>query len=156
MTSMLPTYKNGYLFKANFKKYKHLQNVPFTGLAALLLLGFLTGNLFGTILDKIRTLFYWDIIIIFFLVIFFEFVSYAAYHKQKPNVFFLGTYKTGHQVATSADKPIYTNFFFKLGFGDINHFIQDVVRTAQFWKFANFFKIGIMIGFFVDAFKVGS
>lgn len=28
--------------------------------------------------------------------------------------------------------------------------------NKSIWRFANFFKIGLMIGFFIDAFKVGS
>ena len=35
-------------------------------------------------------------------------------------------------------------------------FRTDQNKMKRFWKFFNFFKIGLMVGFFVDAFKVGS
>ena len=34
--------------------------------------------------------------------------------------------------------------------------IHPQVVNRRIWQFANFFKIGVMIGFFIDAFKVGS
>ena len=32
----------------------------------------------------------------------------------------------------------------------------SLMRSALVWKMCNFFKIGLMLGFFIDAFKVGS
>ena len=34
--------------------------------------------------------------------------------------------------------------------------IYPGIINKTIWRFANFFKIGLMIGFFIDAFKVGS
>ena len=34
--------------------------------------------------------------------------------------------------------------------------LHPQVIKRSFWKLFNFFKIGLMVGFFVDAFKVGS
>lgn len=34
--------------------------------------------------------------------------------------------------------------------------IHPKIIKRHFWKYFNFFKIGLMVGFFVDAFKVGS
>ena len=49
------------------------------------------------------------------------------------------------------------NRFFKV-FQKISYFIYGFEKKQnQFvWKSLNFFKIGIMFGFFIDAFKVGS
>ena len=34
--------------------------------------------------------------------------------------------------------------------------LHPKIINKAFWKWFNFFKIGVMVGFFVDAFKVGS
>lgn len=34
--------------------------------------------------------------------------------------------------------------------------LHPQIIKRSFWKLFNFFKIGLMVGFFVDAFKVGS
>ena len=95
----------------------------FPSILALLLLGFLVGNVFGTFLNTLRFFFIWDGFIIFILIGVLEILSYTAYHAKNRSFIFLISPK--------------------------------IVRNA-FWQFINFFKIGLMIGFFVDAFKVGS
>jgi len=87
----------------------------FPSMLALLLLGFLVGNVFGTFLNTLRFFFLWDIFIIFVLIGLLEILNYNVYQAKNRLVF----------------KKIVVQFL-------------------------NFFKIGLMIGFFVDAFKVGS
>ena len=82
---------------------------------ALLLLGFLVGNVFGTFLNTLRLFFIWDGFIIVILIGLLELLNSIVYHAKKSIVF-----------------------------------SQVVIQ------FINFFKIGLMIGVFVDAFKVGS
>jgi hypothetical protein len=77
-----------------------------------LFLGFLTGNLFGTLLSTIRTFGLWDGIIILSLLGFLEFLGKLVYKSRK--------------------------------------------NSVKFWKFLNSWKIGIFLGFFIEAFKVGS
>ncbi len=149
-----------------WKNYRHLRNLKFTSLSSFLLLGFLTGNLFGTILGKIRELFYWDGFIIFFLIIFFEVVSYAAYSKHTKRLSFLKFVANINQIDSLkssrdvCDAPTGQSHVYKTTFNAPTYkskiCTQRQILHVNFWKFANFFKIGIMIGFFVDAFKVGS
>ena len=82
---------------------------------SILLLGFLSGNLFGTLLSFVRKFIIWDGFIIATFIIIIEGTSYLSYRPR---------------------------------------------RFKSFSRFSikafNFFKVGLMIGFFVDAFKVGS
>ena len=95
---------------------RYLQN-NLIFLLFVLLVGFLSGNLFGTVLTFIRGFIIWDGFIIATLLIVIEFTSYISY------------------------KPRHSKYF----------------RASYFTlKAINFFKVGFMIGFFVDAFKVGS
>ncbi len=94
---------------------------------ALLLIGFVIGNSFGSILDVIRQINAspsWDGLLIICFLFVFEIVSYAVYHARD-RTFFL-------------------------------FLIHPQIIKKRVWEFANFFKIGVMIGFFIDAFKVGS
>lgn len=77
-----------------------------------LFLGFLTGNLFGTLLATIRTFGLWDGMIILSLLGFLEFLGKLIYKTRK--------------------------------------------NSIKFWKLLNAWKIGILLGFFIEAFKVGS
>jgi hypothetical protein len=95
----------------------------FPTMVALLLFGFLVGNIFGTFLNTLRFFFIWDGFIIFILIGLLEIVNYTVYR-----VIHYGDYSAKNRVLSQ----------------------KIMVR------FINFFKIGLMIGFFVDAFKVGS
>lgn len=118
-----------FIFKQSLKtKTLYLENRS-TGVLVLLLLGFLTGNLFSTVLNKIRVFIVWDALILAFLILFMETVSYARYTPLHRNVLL-------HQ---TKDKVM---LFLK--------------PSKSFINLANLFKIGLLIGFFVDAFKVGS
>lgn len=109
----------------------------FTGLLCLLFIGFLIGNLFGTFLNLIREFLVWDGLIGIFLVAVMEIFSYAAYHdKERSFGVFLIHPKTLNRLSKS--KQI------------------GKIGESKFWQKLNLFKIGLMIGFFVDAFKVGS
>lgn len=61
----------------------------------LLLLGFLGGNLFGTILNSLRSFFVWDGLIIIILITIGEIISYLSYKpylKSKARYFFVPFY----------------------------------------------------------------
>ena len=94
---------------------------------ALLLFGFLVGNLFGTFLNTLRFFFIWDVFIIFILIGLLEILNYIVYHTR--------------------NRPVFLSPF---------EATRNLVPTEFVVQFLNFFKIGLMIGFFVDAFKVGS
>lgn len=112
-----------------FQKKLSLLKKDFSKMLCLLLLGFLTGNIFGSFLNTIRQFFIWDGFITFCLITFIEFLSYLTYTQKKSS----GTLK----------------FFAS------QRYTQTSIRSTWF-QFANLFKIGLLIGFFVDAFKVGS
>ena len=97
----------------------------------LLLLGFICGNLFGTFLIFFRFYTNWDGLIIILTILIIEFINFITYRKpfkyRKLNNFFLKIYKK-------------KNFFL----------------LFKNFKFLNFYKMGLLLGFFIDAFKVGS
>lgn len=115
-------------FRTLFLKLKEkllFFQTSFSSSIFFLFLGFLVGNLFGTFLNAIRAVLYWDGFIVLLLLFFIEIVSYITYHKEG-RTFFL---------------------FWRFPF---------IYQKRLFWKCFNFFKIGLLLGFFIDAFKVGS
>jgi len=106
-------------------------------------LGFMNGNLFGTILIFFRQWIIWDVIIIIITILFIEFINYIYFYLTlqsailKSNELKLNlTHENFHNCKTN--KYIIYNSF--------NNFIRQL----------NFYKIGLLLGFFIDAFKVGS
>lgn len=135
----------------------------------LLLIGFLVGNLFGTFLSTIRKYVMWDGFIIFFLIIFIEILNYKVYHnKQRVFLFFihpqrvfltfnLATVHRPQSLSILQKRSLYPCDDKKNEvFCKIHKQSTNFASKRFFWTFLNFFKIGLMIGFFVDAFKVGS
>jgi hypothetical protein len=111
--SKLNTFVSQYIGSLQDKSLFLRKNFP--SMLALLLLGFLVGNVFGTFLNTLRFFFLWDGFIIFILIGLLEILNYNVYHAK-----------------------------------------NRMVSPRIVVQFINFFKIGLMIGFFVDAFKVGS
>ena len=104
--------------------------------------GFLIGNIFGTFLTKLREFIYWDIFIVFLILAFCEFISFLMYTKQEIR------FGEGHF------DSLLTNQLNK--FLSYIHFKDKHIYIQKFIKLLNSFKIGLLFGFFVDAFKVGS
>lgn len=133
----------------------------FTQILCLLLIGFLTGNLFGTFLNTIRKYIMWDGIIVFFIVSLIEISNYNVYHKKsKENVllsFREALKNRSFLINKQSSLPERISFTSRKG---LNRRFLSIMpeqnKANRFWKFFNFFKIGLMVGFFVDAFKVGS
>lgn len=88
--------------------------------------GFLLGNLFGTLLPAIRTHLWWDGWLLLLLLFVIELISYKRYHRM------------GRPFLT-----FYSNTNWK-------------TPRSIYVEYMNVFKIGLLIGFFIDAFKVGS
>lgn len=127
-------------FLISFKeKFFFFQN-SFSSSIFFLFLGFLFGNLFGTLLNGIRVFVYWDGFIVLSLIFFIEIISYISYHKEGRSFFFIWRFRASLSERRSG--TISANPFYH--------------QRRFFWKFFNFFKIGLMLGFFIDAFKVGS
>ena len=127
-----------------FSNKSRLSLDRFTQVLCLLLLGFLVGNLFGTFLNTIRKYITWDGVIVFFIISIMEISNYNVYHNKNRPFLLTMTDQSKTQTKVSATKP--KSLFYK----------QSLFAIPTFWKFFNFFKIGLMVGFFVDAFKVGS
>jgi hypothetical protein len=102
----------------------------FAAVLFALFVGFLLANIFGTFLGALRSFAIWDGFIIFGLVLFVELTSYVIYHNGERQ--FMG----------------------------ISFFQFTRYKTMFWWSLAaritNNFKIGFLLGFFVEAFKVGS
>ena len=129
--SKLDTFVSQYI--GSFQEKSLFVRKNFPRMLALLLFGFLVGNVFGTFLNTLRFLFIWDVFIILFLVGLLEIVNYNVYHAKNRLVF-------------SRHKGPATGTPFR----------QEQRSVKIVVQFINLFKIGLMIGFFVDAFKVGS
>nr|YP_009367746.1 hypothetical chloroplast RF20 [Neodangemannia microcystis]ARK14799.1 hypothetical chloroplast RF20 [Neodangemannia microcystis] len=112
--------------------------LKFTSSLFFLFLGFLIGNLFGTLVGFFRE-FLWDGFIIVSLLLFFEAISYCHYKFLiENNTFSNFPIKTSSSVLDSRNlKPRISFFKFLI-------------------KRLNYLKLGVLLGFFIDAFKVGS
>ena len=106
----------------------------FSPAVLFLLIGFIFGSCFGTFLFCLRTLFFWDGLLVFALLSIFELIS--CFHYKKPVG---GNGRLSNQGFTL----FVPSFCFCFQIEDLN-------------KLCNLFKIGLIFGFFVDAFKVGS
>ncbi len=95
-----------------------------------LFLGFICGNLFGTFLTFFRYFIYWDGAIIMLTIVFIELINFLYYTKPQ------------RKTQTFQDKS--------------GLLLTRQPKTQSFIIFVNFYKVGILIGFFTDAFKVGS
>jgi hypothetical protein len=108
-------------------------------------LGFMCGNLFGTFLVFFRQWIIWDGFLILLTILFIELIHYLNFYVFKSNDDFK-LYDTQYQSSSNMNtlnrprpRPIFDWFHLKIG-----------VRLL------NFYKLGLLFGFFVDAFKVGS
>ena len=102
-----------------------------------LFVGFLIGNLFGTFLNTIRSFIFWDGLIIFIILSIMELLNFLLYSKAKR--FFVISQKISYYPMRS--QAAHT---------------ASAANNQIIWKNLNYLKIGIMFGFFIDAFKVGS
>lgn len=128
----------------------------------LLLVGFLIGNMFCTLLPRIRGILPWDGAIIVFLIVFIELVSYARYDKREHPPFFLtpvlfiAPFSASFRVASKQSVASRSDAHARSDASKIKWSRASRSNATLFWRFVNQFKIGMVVGFFVDAFKVGS
>ena len=144
------------------------------------LLGFLSGNLFGTILNSLRKFLVWDGFIIASLIIVIEIISYFSYKPIRYNEISTQSnqdpsfYKSkicSPTRRTSTNQRFVRRFVPQQSFCTKGALKKNIlytkpwsckrmdckkVHSKNIFKNFNLFKIGVMIGFFVDAFKVGS
>lgn len=140
-----------------------------------LFIGFFIGNIFGTFLNWLREFIIWDGLLVFILLSFFEIISSIVYHnnsnfglspmsrnKIEFSLFF-GTKKIFLKIISLNKKfqkvsssKIYTKPTNQLNLRADNKRLRLFLRNLPMWRLLNCLKVGILFGFFVDAFKVGS
>ena len=138
---------------------------------SFLFFGFLLGNLFGTFLSLIRMVLPWDGFIVIIILFFMELISYSRYHSQKLR--FLGIWKStivsrddARIVEDTKDDVVWNSVLSRIGcFANKKTtpgffiFCERSTQTSYFFnrsRACNSFKIGFLLGFFIDAYKVGS
>nr|YP_006666467.1 hypothetical chloroplast RF20 [Trebouxiophyceae sp. MX-AZ01]AFQ93822.1 hypothetical chloroplast RF20 [Trebouxiophyceae sp. MX-AZ01] len=101
--------------------------LSFSAVLFSLLLGFVAANLFGTALGMLRKAASWDGMILLGLIVLIEATNHLAYCPPSA------------QGGTSEVAPL-----------------PLLTRPIAASRLANSFKVGVLLGFFVEAFKVGS
>ena len=172
-------------FKKSFsflKKKMSFLKKNFSISILFLFIGFFIGNIFGTFLNWLRHLMVWDGFLIFALLSFFEMISSIVYQNHfnfasqpvladkipisHPFIIenlFLNT-KLLHKKLRAilspdpfiepTDQPILQRDNKKFTtFLTVNFYF---FKNLPIWRLLNCLKVGILFGFFIDAFKVGS
>nr|YP_009106403.1 hypothetical chloroplast RF20 [Fusochloris perforata]AIT95223.1 hypothetical chloroplast RF20 [Fusochloris perforata] len=111
-----------------------------------LFFGFLLGNIFGTFLNILRDFFIWDGLIVCFLILLCELTNYNIYSKKKSTKIF--KYFNSEVKIFGSDSH---RAEAELPFRPLGNFSFQIL-----WKMLNYLKLGLLLGFFIDAFKVGS
>ncbi len=142
----------------NIKKRMMFFEIYFAKGVFFLFLGFLLGNLFGSFLNIFHELIIWNGFIIILIIIVEELISYLTYHSKKRTAFFALNFINLY----ISKKNVFLNSTLLFKKKLLNIFSSKtkkvfLLRKKTFFiKSLNLFKIGILLGFFVDAFKVGS
>ena len=103
-------------------------------------LGFICGNIFGTFLIFLRNRVIWDGVLFFFLIVFFEILNFFIYKQMRFRL--LATFR---DFSKSLKGPPTRS----VGGG-------PALRQRRIVFILKNFQTGILFGFFIDAFKVGS
>ena len=138
----------------------------FTVALIFLFSGFSFGNLFGTFLSEIRHLNLWDGFIIFLILLGVEVINFLNYRKKnlKSNLDPMVLESNG-KIPLAFSTLKYDLRVANLRFATkelrLGPHIKRFERTSglrpnKIIQILNYFKIGLLFGFFVDAFKVGS
>jgi hypothetical protein len=151
----------------NFAKAKPFKN--FSLILFSTLSGFLLANLFGTFLTVFRSYVVWDGFIIGILIFFVEVTNVIVYRIPSRSISKeeLGELTDKRRVLSLSDKEkpfTLVKGFRKFGFGILpflsNNLPLGGLNTANerspLYQLINSFKLGLLLGFFVEAFKVGS
>ena len=135
--------------------------------------GFLSGNLFGTFLEKFRSYLWWNGFVGLFILIVIEIINALVYGLSRREY----DYFSVEAVSSRRKKRLCISSAPKINDKSEQYFISSNLQTYKFtntpflkkrpgkhWFFTttqikrtfNSFKIGLLFGFFVDSFKVGS
>lgn len=154
MNSNTKTFRH--INKLNFQIQKKIWVFQNIGVISIffLFLGFVFGNLFGTFLDFFRNFLNWDGLIITITICLIEFINFLNYStKKKPKL--KKNFKQNKKNWFHNPKPFSSQKVQPLlRFSSLKN--QELKNKFIFLKLLNFYKIGLLLGFFIDAFKVGS
>ena len=138
-----------FVFKLKEKTY--IFKKSFTMSFFILLAGFLFGNLFGTFLNILRFFIPWDGFILLLILLILEIISFLSY--QKKYSFFIQQPKNSNPINKNI---INQSASHEKDFSAEGFLLLKKNENRLIYKNLNFMKIGLMFGFFIDAFKVGS
>ena len=146
---------------AKAKPFKNFSLILFSTLS-----GFLLANLFGTFLTGLRSYVVWDGFIIGILIFFVEATNVIVYRIP---IRLISKEELGEPTdKRKVSKPFTLVKGFRFGIlpflsnslplRGVNKANEIVVREPRspLYQFINSFKLGLLLGFFVEAFKVGS
>lgn len=165
-------------FIITIKKKFFLTTNNFSTKLFLLFTGFLVGSLFGTFLPNFPKQINSYSIVIIAIVLTIEVINYLVYSSKKRKFFVSTLIKNGFRFLIWIKKVFFSYFqdkYLKSQLGIISTIKQKkskrkqsfydlkvhtiLIKYNQAYKFyqnLNSLKIGILLGFFIDAFKVGS
>ena len=130
------------------KRFMKVEKKSFSLVLFSALLGFLVANIFGTFLTPLRDYVTWDGFIIVGLVVFVETINLSVYKVFKSVPFI----EDARGLLNTKEIP--------LTLREINSplalFTMQRRRKFLLCQLLNSFKLGLLLGFFVEAFKVGS
>ena len=120
-----------------------------------LFFGFLIGSLFGTFLNTIRFFIFWDGFIIFIIIFFMECYNFFLYNCFFKKICDLSCFaKKRFPFCWNKASTLFWLAHPLFVFFPYNQ--KSFINNQMIWKVINLLKIGILFGFFIDAFKVGS
>ena len=126
--------------------------------------GFLVANIFGTFLTVLRSCLGWDGFVVIGLIFFVEAINLSVYRILKPSILRYKEFRVEERGTDAKNlegqdssrdrsrlgisKTLKPLTLFLLGLSDRRSFLVC--------QLINSFKVGLLLGFFVEAFKVGS
>jgi hypothetical protein len=126
--------------------------------------GFLVANIFGTFLTVLRSCLGWDGFVVIGLIFFVEAINLSVYRILRPSLLrskelraeergtgvknLEGQDSSRNRSRMGISKTLKPLTLFLLGLSDRRSFLVC--------QLINSFKLGLLLGFFVEAFKVGS
>jgi hypothetical protein len=141
MSTYLERFIENWCYKFHTKIW--LFKTYFTWSLFFFFLGFMCGNLFGTFLVFFRQWVVWDGFLIMLTILFIELIHYLNFYAFKTN---------------NEAKPEEVQY--QRSFNKLNVLTYVKILNRSHFKIGirllNFYKLGLLFGFFIDAFKVGS
>ena len=130
--------------------------------------GFLSGNLFGTFLEKFRSYLWWNGFVGLFILLFIEIINALVYGLSRREYGSFSSKAVSSYAPRFREREPEQDFFLSnskivkrrrftntplLKKSPGKHWLYSI---TQMKRTINSFKIGLLFGFFVDSFKVGS